>query len=97
MCRGEAPEVEQFARDNVDRLTVVGIGSQDDLASAREFVASTGTTFRMLWGEDVEAWRYFAVLRNSDVWLLDQDGNLIDNSATPFDDAHIGAHVANLS
>ena len=97
MCRSEAPTVEQFARDNADRLTVVGIGGQDDLALARDFVESTGTTFTMLWSDSAEVWRYFAVTNNSDVWLVDKDGNRIDNGATPFDDSHIAAHIAMLS
>lgn len=97
MCRAEAPTVEQFARDNADRLTVVGIGGLDDLALAREFVASTSITFPMLWSESPEVWRYFAVQRNSDFWLVDPDGNRINNSSTPFDESHIEAHLAKLS
>ena len=97
MCRAEAPTVEQFARDNIDRLTVVGIGGQDDLSLARDFVASTGTTFPMLWSESTDVWRHFVVQRNSDVWLVDKDGNRINNSSTPFDESHINAHIAMLS
>ena len=97
MCRSEAPTVEQFARDNADRLTVVGIGGQDDLALAGDFVDSTGTTFTMLWSDSSEVWRYFAVQSNSEAWLVDKDGNRIDSSSTPFDDSHIHAHIAKLS
>ena len=97
MCRSEAPTVEQFARDNADRITVVGIGAQDDLALARDFVASAGTTFTMLWSESVEAWRHFGVQHLSDFWLVDPNGNRIDNISTPFDDSHVTAHLAKLS
>ena len=58
---------------------------------------STGTTFPMLWSDSSEVWRHFAVTSNSDVWLVDKDGNHIDSSLTPFEDSHIGAHIANLS
>ena len=51
----------------------------------------------MLWSDSSEVWRYFAVTSNSDVWLVDKDGNHIDRSLTPFEDSHIGAHIANLS
>ena len=97
MCRSEAPLVEQFARDQSDRLRVVGIGAQDDLSLARDFVSTTGVTFTMLWSESSEAWRQFAIRSNSEFWLIDKDGNRIDNSATLYDESHIEHHLASLS
>ena len=75
----------------------MGIGTQNDLELARDFVAATGTTFTMLWSESVEAWRHFAVQRESDFWLIDKDGNRINNSSTPYDESHIYDHLAALS
>ena len=76
---------------------MVGIGGQDDLELARDFVSSTGVTFTMLWSESSESWRHFAIRNNSDFWLIDQEGNRIDNSFTLHDESHFNAHVANLS
>ena len=78
-------------------MRVVGIGAQDDLVGAREFVAATGVTFTMLWSESVEAWRHFAVLRESDYWLIDKDGNRVNNSSTPYNESHVYDHLAALS
>ena len=75
----------------------MGIGTQDDLDLARDFVDQTGVTFTMLWSESPESWRHFAIQRNSDFWLIDKDGNRIDNSATLYDESHIEAHLASLS
>ena len=72
----------------------MGIGTQDDLDLARDFVDQTGVTFTMLWSESPESWRQFAIQRNSDFWLIDKDGNRIDNSATLWDESHIDAHLA---
>ncbi len=76
---------------------MVGIGTQDDLALAEDFVADTGVTFTMLWSESSESWRHFAIQSNSDFWLIDQHGNRIDNSSTLYDESHIDAHLASLS
>lgn len=75
----------------------MGIGGRDNLDLAKDFVAETGTTFTMLWSESSDAWRHFAILENSDFWLIDKDGNRIDSSATPYDESHIEAHLASLS
>jgi hypothetical protein len=75
----------------------VGIGAQDDLGLAQDFVSDTGVTFTMLWSESSDAWRHFAISTNSDFWLIDKDGNRIDNSATLYDESHIDAHLAALT
>ena len=38
-----APAIEQFARDNSDRLTVVGVGGAGTLEIAQDFVVSKST------------------------------------------------------
>lgn len=97
MCRGEAPALEQFAQDNADSVTVVGVGAQDDLAFAERFVSQTGTTFPMLWSDSNESWRHFGVSRNSSVLLLDSGGNLADGGVGGFDPASLSDRLAALT
>ena len=97
MCRAEAPALEQFAQDNAESVTVVGIGAQNDLALAERFVSQTGTTFTMLWSDSNESWRHFGVSRNSSVLLLDRGGRLADDRAGGFDPASLSDRLATLT
>lgn len=74
MCRGEAPAVEQFARDHADEIQVVGVGAQDDFEYALEFVDSTGVdTPEMIWDPSFETWSRFGVRINSQMMLMNAD------------------------
>ena len=37
-------------------MRVIGLGTQDSLGEAEQFVADRGTTFTMLWDESFESW-----------------------------------------
>ncbi|WP_419851468.1 TlpA family protein disulfide reductase [Candidatus Poriferisocius sp.] len=76
MCRREAPGVEQFARNNADKLTVIGVGTQDSLGLAESFVESTGTTFTMLWDPTFESWRQLGISGQPAGMLLDGNGTI---------------------
>lgn len=78
-------------------MTVVGIGSQDDLAFAERFVSRTGTTFTMLWSDSGESWRHFGVSRNSSVRLLDSDGHLADDGPRSFNPASLTDQLTTLT
>jgi thiol-disulfide isomerase/thioredoxin len=97
LCRSEAPVLEQFAQDNADSVTVVGIGAQDDLAFAERFVSQTGTTFPMLWSDSNESWRHFGVSRNSSVLLLDSGGNLVDDNPGRLDPSDLSDRLSALT
>ncbi|MYH96887.1 MAG: TlpA family protein disulfide reductase [Acidimicrobiia bacterium] len=77
MCRREAPGVEQFARNNSDKLTVIGVGTQDSLGLAESFVESTGTTFTMLWDPTFESWRQLGISGQPAGMLLDANGAIL--------------------
>ena len=77
MCRREAPDVEQFARAHEDEIRVVGLGAQDSLGDAEEFVERFGTTFPMLWDESFEAWIVLGVTSTPTALLLAPDGEPI--------------------
>ena len=74
MCRGEAPVVEQFAREHADEIQVVGVGAQDDFDLAVDFVTSTGVeTPDMIWDPSFETWSHFGVRINSQMMLVNAD------------------------
>jgi thiol-disulfide isomerase/thioredoxin len=73
-CRAEAPELQEFAAANLDKVTVVGIGTQDDLPYAKEFIADTGvTTPQMLWDPTFITWQQLGITAQP-TWVL-VDGN----------------------
>ena len=74
ICRAESPGLEQFARTHEDKLRVIGLGAQDDLESARDFVADGGITFTMLWDESFESWIQLGVRGQPMAILFDADG-----------------------
>jgi hypothetical protein len=53
LCQGHAPEVEQFARTNSDRVVVVGITGPwwNSMSEAEDFIATYGITFTSLYAE----------------------------------------------
>lgn len=78
-CRAEAGDLEKFAANHQDRLTVVGIGTQDDLDYARSFLEDTGvTTPLMLWDESFESWRAIGITAQPTWILVRGDGSFID-------------------
>ncbi|MEZ5411068.1 MAG: TlpA disulfide reductase family protein [Acidimicrobiales bacterium] len=74
ICRAESPGVERFARAHEDQLRVVGLGTQDDLESARDFVTDGGITFTMLWDESFDSWIQLDIRGQPAALLFDADG-----------------------
>src|SRR6187431_90769 len=77
-CRREAPEVEQFAREHVDQVRVIGLGTKDDADYAVDFVTSTVTySFPMYWDETMSAWTPFGIVSQPAAVLLSPTGEVI--------------------
>jgi peroxiredoxin len=93
VCRAEAPDVEQFARENADRLRVIGLGTQDDLRQARDFVDKGGITFTMLWDESFRSWLELGVRGQPAATLFAADGTFLDAWSGPFDEDEVLALV----
>jgi thioredoxin-like negative regulator of GroEL len=53
---------------------VIGLGTQDSLGEAEEFVSKYGTTFTMLWDESFESWQAFDVRSQPTAILFAADG-----------------------
>jgi hypothetical protein len=74
VCRAESPALEQFARANTNTLSVVGLGTQDNLTLAKDFVTKGGITFTMLWDQSRESWRSLNVRSQPAAVLVSADG-----------------------
>lgn len=70
ICAAEAPAVEEFSKQNASTVTVVGIGTQDDLALAEDFVSTYGvSTPQMLWDPGFESWKALEIT-GQPTWVL---------------------------
>ena len=68
----------------------MGVGAQDDLALAEQFIERTGIeSFSMVWDPSFESWLHYGIQINSEVWLLDPDGNRIGQKFFGLDEGHI--------
>lgn len=56
---------------------MVGLGTQDDLSEAEEFVADTGVKHQMVWDASGESWRYFELPTQPSSVLVGPDGTTI--------------------
>ena len=73
-CRGHAPAVEQFARDNQDILQVVGVGSQSDFVEVQQFLTDAPmNSATMLWEETGKVWQLNNARTNSAMQLYSYD------------------------
>ena len=66
---------------------MVGLGTQDDLGQARDFVQRHGTTFQMLWDGSARSWRSLGIAGQPAAILLAPDGSEIKRWLGPFDEA----------
>jgi len=70
ICAGEAAGVEEFAKANGRNIKVVGIGTQDSLELAEDFVATHNLQqTRMLWDTGFESWRALRIT-GQPTWVL---------------------------
>lgn len=58
-------------------MTVIGLGTQDDLAEARDFVSDTKVTIRMLWDQSGLSWQRFNVPIQPASVLVDRSGKVV--------------------
>ena len=85
MCNREAPVVEQFARDHGTEVDVIGMGAQDSLDEARDFVDDHDTrSFTMLWDGSFGSWQHFGVFSQPTAILIAPDGTVLDGWAGMF-------------
>ena len=88
------PGVERFARQNIDRLTLVGLGAKDDLAYAKQFVRTHAMTIKMLWDPSRESWDALGIRSQPSALLLSADGRILRKYIGPFDEADVLSRIA---
>ena len=70
---------------------MVGLGTQDTLGEAEEFVDKYGTTFTMLWDESFESWSAFDITSQPGAILFAADGTPIKGWLGPFPEHEVVA------
>ena len=86
-CNAEAKGVEEFSKEHRGELTVVGLGAQDSLGQAEDFVEEHGLkTPRMLYDTGFDSWSHFGVNGQPAAILFDPDGAAREGWFGPFDE-----------
>lgn len=76
-CLREAPELLAFARDHGADVDVLGVGAQDSLDEAYDFVERTATDdLAMVWDASGRSWVNYGVTNQPTVILLGPDGEV---------------------
>jgi hypothetical protein len=77
---GEAPGVEQFVRQSGSKIDVIGLGTQDDLGSAKGFVSRTKVkSFPMYWDKTGRSWALLGVPAQPAWILVSKDGKVLSS------------------
>lgn len=89
----EGPAVAQLAQENPD-LHVLGLGAQDSLEFAYDFVSNVGladSDITMVWDPSFDSWRQFGI-RSQPYWILfDAQGNEVTSRPGAVDLAAVQA------
>ena len=76
-------------------MQVVGLGTQDNLEYAADFIEVTGTvSFPMLWDPSFESWIHFGIPGQPAGVLLDADGSVIDAWLGPIPEDRVLATIS---
>ena len=76
---------------------VIGLGTQDDLALAQEFVETTGvSSFPMLWDESFDSWTQLGVVSQPAWALFTPAGEYVEGGFGGIDAAGVLATAATL-
>ncbi len=70
-------------------LTVIGLGTQDNLAQANAFVEDYGITHTLLWDESFQSWAELGVSLQPSAQLYAADGTLLREWLGPFDEGEV--------
>lgn len=73
---------------------MIGLGTQDSLTEARDFVARYGTTFTMLWDASFRSWRALGIPGQPAAVLLAPDGSEVERWLGPFPEAEVARLAA---
>jgi thiol-disulfide isomerase/thioredoxin len=89
-CMREAPDVVGFSASHGDELQIIGLGAQDDLDQAAEFLELTGTgELDMVWDATGETWIHFGITNQPTVVVVSPEGEVQATWFREFDEAGI--------
>jgi len=85
-CRAEAPDLLAFAKAHGSQVQILGLGAQDDLNQAVDFLADTSTqNLEMVWDKTGKSWLHFKVTNQPTVIVLDAKGKVTKTWFRHFD------------
>jgi hypothetical protein len=74
-------------QEHGDQVRVIGLGSQDSLGLAQQFMDATGTAgVEMYWDPNFESWSYYQVRSQPTAILLDPQGVPLQGWRGSFDE-----------
>lgn len=74
-CRAEAPELLELSATHAGQLQILGIGAQDTIDEAYDFLDDTRTgDLRMIWDRSGQSWRHYGVTSQPTIVVLGADG-----------------------
>ena len=65
-------------------MGIAPVGLGNSLDKAKRFVVRHGLTFINLWDESGDMWTHYGRPGNSDVWLIDRNGNRTEDTVLQF-------------
>ncbi len=93
-CNAEAPKLQKFASENVGKINVVGVGTQDSFGQAEDFVAKHDlTTPTMVWDESFESWTTMGITSMPTWILIGADGELVLRHSGQFPESDIASQI----
>ena len=95
-CRDEAPAIEKFARQNRDRLVVIGMDTEDLSGDARDFVREFGLTYEMLHDGDGDRKDAYGIFALPETFLIDPNGKLALIQRGPVDEQFLEEQIKPL-
>lgn len=85
-CRAEAPALLEFAKTYGDQVQILGLGAQDNLDQAVDFLADTSTQkLEMVWDASGKSWLHYKVTNQPTVVVLDAQGKVTKTWFRHFD------------
>ncbi len=94
-CNAEAPKVQEFSKAHTSDVAVVGVGTQDSLGEAEEFVNRHKlTTPTMVWDSGFKSWQAMNI-NSMPTWILySPDGTVLGRWSGQFPESQITAAIA---
>lgn len=76
-CIAEMPDLESVHQQVSDRVSFVGVNTQDTIENATRLVAETGVTYDLVRDPDAELFRGFEVFGMPSTFYVDADGIIV--------------------